>query len=46
MPEERRLTGFDAAGEGRETVEAALFEMKRVIAGRDARAEESALNAS
>jgi len=35
MPEERRLTGFDAAGEGRETVEAALFEMKRVIAGQD-----------
>jgi MoxR-like ATPase len=35
MPEERRLTGLDAAGEGRETVEAALFEMKRVIAGQD-----------
>src|SRR4029077_1850747 len=33
MPQERRLTGLDAAGEGRETVEAALFEMKRVIAG-------------
>ncbi len=35
MPEERRLTGLDAAGDGRETVEAALFEMKRVIAGQD-----------
>ena len=35
MPQERRLTGLDAAGEGRETVEAALFEMKRVIAGQD-----------
>ena len=35
MPEERRLIGLDAAGEGRETVEAALFEMKRVIAGQD-----------
>src|SRR5580765_3997840 len=35
MPSERRLTGLDAAGEGRETVEAALFEMKRVIAGQD-----------
>ena len=35
MPEERRLYGLDAAGEGRETVEAALFEMKRVIAGQD-----------
>ncbi len=35
MPEERRLTGLDAAGDGREMVEAALFEMKRVIAGQD-----------
>src|SRR5947208_12903953 len=35
MPEERRRNGLDAAGEGRETVEAALFEMKRVIAGQD-----------
>src|ERR1700733_14104267 len=35
MPEERRLIGLDAAGDGREMVEAALFEMKRVIAGQD-----------
>jgi MoxR-like ATPase len=35
MPDERRRTGLDAAGEDRETVEAALFEMKRVIAGQD-----------
>src|SRR3954467_3831618 len=35
MPSERRLTGLDAAGEGRETVEAALFELKEVIAGQD-----------
>src|SRR6187397_3002141 len=35
MPEDRRLIGLDAAGDGREMVEAALFEMKRVIAGQD-----------
>ena len=39
MPEERRLIGLDAAGDGREMVEAALFEMKRVIAGQDAMLE-------
>ena len=35
MTEERRLIGLDAASDSRETVEAALFEMKRVIAGQD-----------
>ena len=35
MTEERRLIGLDAPGDGREMVEAALFEMKRVIAGQD-----------
>src|SRR3954464_3922360 len=35
MPQERRPTALDAPGEGRETVEAALSEMKRVIAGQD-----------
>ena len=39
MPEERRLVGLDAASDSRETVEAALFEMKRVIAGQDAMLE-------
>ena len=39
MPEERHLIGLDAAGDGREMVEAALFEMKRVIAGQDAMLE-------
>jgi MoxR-like ATPase len=39
MPEERRLIGLDAASDHRETVEAALFEMKRVIAGQDAMLE-------
>jgi MoxR-like ATPase len=35
MTEERRLIGLDATSDSRETVEAALFEMKRVIAGQD-----------
>jgi MoxR-like ATPase len=35
MTEDRRLIGLDAASDSRETVEAALFEMKRVIAGQD-----------
>src|SRR4051812_29614095 len=35
MTEDRRLIGLDATSDSRETVEAALFEMKRVIAGQD-----------
>jgi MoxR-like ATPase len=35
MTEDRRRIGLDATSDSRETVEAALFEMKRVIAGQD-----------